>query len=76
MSKVTSAEMKATKSTRPMIPNRGRKIKSSRLALTNIELQASLDYMKLKRTVKRRLKEEEREREGRGDQGQVTLGTR
>lgn len=33
--------------------------------MTNIEFQVSLDYMRLRRIVKRRQKEEEGKREGR-----------
>lgn len=68
--KVVSVEMKTTKNAKSIIPRGGRKKRSSRLVLTNIEFQATLDYMRPKRIVKRRGKEKGR-REGK--EGQVTL---
>lgn len=61
--KVASVEMKAT-NTRSIMPRGGRKKRSSRLALTNIEFQAILDYMRPKRIVKGRRKG------GRRDEGE------
>lgn len=68
--KVVSVEMKATKNTRSIIPRGGRKKRSSRLVSTNIEFQATLDYMRPKRIVKRRRKEKGR-REGRRREAKV-----